>query len=75
MRKEKHKIQIGDILYENSVSNEKVIKWLIADIYVSEYAMGNATIFVVESEEYGRQEKFLGDVRFWFDTAEEAQSW
>ena len=73
MRKNKFKIQIGDVLYEASETYHRVIEWKIKDIFVEHYIGGNKTIFTVESPVFGRSEKFLGTVAYWHDTYEEAE--
>lgn len=74
MRKNKYKIQIGDVLYEASKMYGKVIEWRINDIFVEHYMGGDKTILTVESPVYGRSEKFLSDVTHWHDTDEEAKA-
>lgn len=73
MRKNKFKIQIGDVLYEASKTYNRVIKWEIKDIFVEHYIGGDKTIFIVESPVYGKGERFLGTVAYWHDTYEEAE--
>lgn len=72
MRKNKYKLQIGDVLYEASRGRKKVIKWEIVNIFVEDYMSGSKVIFVVENEVYGKCEKFLSDVSHWLDTEGEA---
>ena len=72
MRKDKHKYQIGDVLYEPSKMYKRVITWQIVDILVEEYVSGYKPIFVCESKSFDRAEKFLTDIIHWFDTCDEA---
>ena len=74
MRKDKYKIQRGDVLFEASKMYGKVIEWEIKDIFVEHYICNDKTIFVVESPVYGRCEKFHGDVAYWHNTPEEAEA-
>ena len=77
MRKNKHKIQIGDILYEVSLMRNKVIEYKIVDIFLENYSYVREykVVFKVEYKlgdlEF-TSEKYLGDVIQWFDTIEEA---
>lgn len=78
MRKDKYKIQIGDILYEASISYDRVIEYKIVDVFVENYFLsgGYKVIFKVEyklGESEFTSEKYLGDVTQWFDTKEEAE--
>lgn len=78
MRKDKYKIQIGDILYEASISYGRVIEYKIVDVFVENYFLsgGYKVIFKVEyklGESEFTSEKYLGDVTQWFDTKEEAE--
>lgn len=78
MRKDKYKIQIGDILYEASLMRNKVIEYKIVDAFVENYLYsgGYKVIFKVEyklGDSEFTSEKYLGDVIQWFDTKEEAE--
>ena len=73
MRKNRFRIQTGDVLYESSKMYNKVIEWEIKNIFVEHYIGGDKTIFLVESPVYGRQERFLSDVTHWYDTYKEAE--
>ena len=73
MRKDKHVYQIGDVLYESSKMYNRVIEWKIIDIVVEAYVGGYKTIFIVESESFGRTTKFLTDIIHWCDTYLEAE--
>lgn len=70
-RKDKFKIQIGDILYEPSIMYGKVIKHEVIDCFVEDYISGYKTIFVTKSY-LGISCKFLNDIRAWCDTEEDA---
>lgn len=73
MRKDKHKYQIGDVLYEPSKMYKRIITWNIVDILVEEYVHDYKTIFVVnDSTTLGKTTKYLTDVIRWCDTIEEA---
>ena len=76
MRKDKHKYQIGDVLYEMSVSYAKVFAWKITDIFVENYTSGPKVIFKVEQDkERGwlwAKEMYLSDIQAMYDTKEEA---
>lgn len=72
MRKEKHKIQIGDVLYEPSKMYGKVIEHKIVDIFFEGYVLGWKTMVVTESC-LGRSTKFCSDVLHWSDTREAAE--
>lgn len=78
MRKDKHKIQIGDILYEVSLMRNKVIEYKIVDIsvenysYIREYKVVFKVEYKLDDLEF-TSEKYLGDVIQWFDTIEEAE--
>lgn len=73
MRKDKHKYQIGDILYEPSKMYNRVIEWKIVDIFVEEYVGGYKSIFIVNnSNTLVKTTKFLTDIIHWCDTCEEA---
>lgn len=73
MRKDKYKLQIGDVLYQASVSDVRVIEWEIVDIFVEDYVSGYKTIFVVKSDLFGCATKFFGDIILWHDSFEEAE--
>lgn len=77
MRKDKHKYQIGDVLYEMSESYAKVFGWKITDIFVENYINGPKVIFKVERDkERGwvwAKEMYLSDIQAMYDTKEEAE--
>jgi hypothetical protein len=73
MRKEAHKIQIGDKLYEASRSYNKVFEWEILEIFLENYVSGTKTIVRCTNESW-RKEFFASDVVWWYDTREEAEA-
>ena len=77
MRKDINKYQIGDVLYEMSVSYHRVFAWKITDIFVENYISGPKVIFKVERDnERGwiwAKEKYLSDIQVMHDTKEEAE--
>lgn len=73
MKKDKHKIQVGDILYEPSKMYGKVIEHKIVDIFFEGYISGWKTMVVTESY-LGRYTKFCSDVLHWPDTKEAAEA-
>lgn len=72
MKKDKYKIQIGDVLYEPSKMYGKVIEHKILDIYFDNYVSGYKTIVVTKSY-LGKSSRFSADVLRWFDTEEKAE--
>lgn len=72
MKKDKYKIQIGDVLYKPSKMYGKVIEHKILDIYFENYVSGYKTIVVTESY-LGKSSRFSADVLHWLDTAEKAE--
>lgn len=72
MRKEKFKIQVGDVLYEASIMYGKVIEHKVVNVFLEDYVSGWKTMVVTESY-LGRNTKFCTDVTNWFDTVEEAE--
>lgn len=71
MRKDKFKIQIGDVLYKADKSYNRVFKIEIVDIWLEDYIGGNKTIIKGKSE-FGTKEYFVGDVLYFYNTEEEA---
>lgn len=67
--KDKYKIQIGDILYEDSKMYGKIIKHEIIDIFFEAYLSGWKTIVVTKSF-LGRKENFITDVLHWYSDEE-----
>ena len=72
MRKEKFKIQVGDVLYEASIMYGKVIEHKVVNVFLEDYVSGWKTMVVTESY-LGRNTNFCTDVINWFDTVEEAE--
>lgn len=76
MKKDKHKYQIGDVLYEMSSSYACVFTWEITDIFVENYISGPKVVFKVKRDgEYGwlwGREVYLSDIQAMYDTKEEA---
>ena len=72
MKKDKFKLQRGDVLYEASKMYNKVIEWEIVDIFVEQYISGYKTIVVVKSDLFGKATKFLNDVFHLYDIPEAA---
>lgn len=58
---DKHKIQIGDVLYQPSKSYNKVFAWTVVEIWVENYLTGPKTI-VKCSNGIWTEEFFLSDV-------------
>ena len=46
MKKDKYKIQIGDVMFEASKMYHKVIQHVIRDIYFEQYISGYKTVVV-----------------------------
>lgn len=61
MKKDKYKIQIGDLMFEASKMYSKVIQHTISDIYFEQYMGGYKTVVVTNSY-LGRQCKYASDV-------------
>lgn len=72
MKKDKYKIQIGDLMFEVSKTYGKVIQHTIKDIYFESYVTGYKTVVVTDSY-LGIQHKYASDVVNWFDSAKEAE--
>ena len=72
MKKDKYKIQIGDLMFEASKMYRKVIQHTILDIYFEQYVTGYKTVVVTESY-LGRQTKYANDVCNWYASAKEAE--
>lgn len=72
MKKDKYKIQIGDLMCEASKMYGKVIQHTIKDIYFESYVTGYKAVVVTDSC-LGIQHKFASDVVNWFDTVKEAE--
>lgn len=73
MRKDKYKIQAGDVLYQASKSYKKVFAWKVLAIWLEEYVGGTKTVLSCSNGTW-EKEFFAADVREWFDTREAAES-
>lgn len=71
--KDKHKIQIGDVLYEYSYSYGKVHEWKVLDIWLENYISGNKTIVKCSNGTWIK-EFFVADVLQFHKTREEAEA-
>jgi hypothetical protein len=82
MRQDKHKWQIGDVVYEASKSHKKVKELEIADIWIEDYLSGPKAIVRLNERdsESGRltwtHTKFMSDIvnGDCYDTREEAEA-
>ena len=72
MKKDKYKIQIGDVMFEASKMYNKVIQHTILDIYFEKYVTGYKTVVVTVSY-LGKQTKYASDVCNWYDSLKEAE--
>ena len=70
--KDNYKIQIGDVLYENSRSYNKIFEWKILDIWFEDYISGNKTIVKCSNGSW-TQEFFASDIVAMYRTREEAE--
>lgn len=59
--KDKHKIQVGDVLYQASKSYNKVFEWKVLEIWVENYLTGPKTIVKCSNGTW-TEEFFLSDV-------------
>lgn len=59
--KDKHKIQIGDVLYQPSKSYNKVFEWKVIEIWIESYLSGPKTIVKCSNGSW-TEEFFLSDV-------------
>lgn len=73
MRKDKYKVQVGDVLYQVSKSYKKVFAWKVLAIWLEDYIEGTKTMLSCSNGTW-TQEVFASDVREWFDTREAAES-
>lgn len=80
MRKDKYKWQVGDILYEASMSYKKVFSHEITDIWIEDYISGPKTIarLITLDAKTGdtlwMTTKFLSDIVHYHNTREEAEA-
>ncbi|MCR4720069.1 MAG: hypothetical protein K5768_10620 [Firmicutes bacterium] len=70
--KEKYKIQIGDILYENSKSYNKIFEWEVLDIWLEDHISGNKTIVKCSNGTWTK-EFFVADILAMYRNKEEAE--
>lgn len=70
---DEHKIQIGDVLYEDSYSYGKVFEWKVLDIWLENYISGNKTIVKCSNGTWTK-EFFVADVLQFHKTKEEAET-
>ena len=73
MKKDKYKIQIGDLMFEASKMYHRVIQHEIKDIYFEQYVSGYKTVVVTESY-LGMQQKYASDICAWYGSAKEAEN-
>lgn len=71
--KDRYKIQIGDVLYENSKSYNKIFEWKVIDIWLEDYISGNKTIVKCSNGSWTK-EFFVSDILAMYKTREEAQA-
>ena len=71
-KKDEHKIQIGDVLYEYSYTYGKVHEWKVLDIWLENYIGGNKTIVKCSNGTWTK-EFFVADVLQFHKTKEEAE--
>lgn len=73
MRKDKNKIQIGDVLYEISKMYGTVIEWEIVDIYLEDYINGPYAMVKIQSPIYGKHDRYASSLKTgWYNTKTEA---
>lgn len=70
--KEKHKIQIGDTLYENNKSYRKMFEWKVLEIWLEDYISGNKTIVKCSNGSWTK-EFFVSDILAMYRSKEEAE--
>ena len=73
MRKEKYKVQVGDVLYQASKSYKKVFAWKVIAIWLEDYISGTKTVLSCSNGTWA-EEFFASDVREWFDMREDAEA-
>lgn len=71
--KDKYKIQIDDVLYENNKSYNKIFEWKIIDIWLEDYISGNKTIVKCSNGSWTK-EFFVSDILAMYKTREEAEA-
>lgn len=72
MRKDKYKIQVGDVLYEASKSYNEVFEWKVLEIWLEDYVGGNKTIVKCSNGTWTK-EFFASDVIYFYSDKEEAE--
>ena len=73
MKKDKDKFQIGDIIYEASVSQGQVIEWTIIDIFAEQDDEGWVPVFVLKSNLLDRSERKFDGMIGLLDRKESAE--
>lgn len=73
MQKDKYKLQIGDVIYENSKSYNKIFEWTVVAIWLEDYLGGNKTIIKCSNGTWTK-EFFASDILAMFRTREEAEA-
>ena len=71
MRKDKYKVQVGDVLYQASKSYKKGFAWKVIAIWLEDYISGRKTVLSCSNGTWA-EEFFASDVRGWFDDREAA---
>lgn len=71
-QKERYKIQIGDVIYENSKSYKKIFEWKVIDIWLEDYISGIKTIVKCSNGSW-TQEFFVSDILAMHKTREDAE--
>lgn len=69
---DKFKIQIGDVLFENSKSYNKVFEWKVLDIWLEDYISENKTIIKCSNGSWTK-EFFVADVIAMYRSKEELE--
>ena len=72
MRKDKYKIQVGDVLYQVIKAFNEIIEWKVLEIWLEDYVGGNKTI-VKCTNGTSTKEFFVGDVLYFYSDREEAE--
>ena len=70
--KDKFKIKIGDVLFENSKSYNKVFEWKVLDIWLEDYISENKTIIKCSNGSWTK-EFFVADVLAMYRSKEEVE--
>lgn len=72
MRKDKYKIQVGDVLYQVVKVFNKINEWKVLEIWLEDYVGGNKTI-VRCTNGTATKEFFASDVLYFYSDKEEAE--